>query len=302
MKKLLTVLKYVAIGVLAFSIGFFVPATIGGIIEFRDAYIERIAQVDTDIYGIMEGMSFVFEELERGQNNDNFLLDVLGMFYEDNDKKFDKLSEEIAKLKNEIPKPEPKPTYESLKAQTVYMKKKINAFQGATGTGVIVKKEGTTSYILTNRHVCNEYDKGKCFVEVYKYGQFLEIPLTLVKQSRTKYDMAVWKTSEILPNKKAIKGLKEAFPQDKIYSVGNYLGLKYIYTEGTFAGYELDYSLMNMPCVYGCSGSAVFDKDEYLVGLVFAVNVVSPLTGQVDTTKAITVPYEIIKLFLEGII
>ena len=207
-------------------------------------------------------------------------------------------------LKHQQISKQEKPSYETLKAHTVYMvqEKRLHSIvlSRATGTGVIVKKEGNTSYILTNKHVCGEENQGSCFVEVLKYGTFVKIPLTFIKQAENNYDLALWETDEILPGKTPIKGLREAFPQDNVYSVGNYLGFRSIYTEGTVAGYEENYAVVNMPCVYGCSGSAVFDKDAYLVGLVFAVNKISKY--QVDTTKTIIVPYEIVMLFLEGIL
>lgn len=221
-----------------------------------------------------------------------------------------KLLQRITELNAKKQEIELKPSYEGLKSSTVYIIKEhfldsevlgeLNPTEASVGTGVIVKQRNNTSYILTNKHVCSEKNKKECFVEIFKYGSFVKIPLIFVKQAKSKYDLSLWKTDEILPNKKSIKGLKEAFPQDKVYSVGNYLGFKYIYTEGTFAGYEEDYSILNMSCVYGCSGSAVFNKDSYLIGLVFAGNKVSFF--QVDTAKSLIVPYEIVKLFLEGVI
>jgi len=197
-----------------------------------------------------------------------------------------------------------KPFYHEMKKTVVYMARKKyfgQTLQGKiAGTGVIVKQDFFDTYILTNKHVCNEKHQDSCTIEIFKHNKIVSIPLTFIKQARKGVDMALWKTSAILPNKQAVKGLQQAYPQDKVYSVGNYLGFPYIYTEGTFAGYEGKSSLVNMPCVYGCSGSPVFDKEGYLIGLVYAVNRIGQ--HQVDTTKAIIVPYEELRIFLRDII
>ena len=79
-----------------------------------------------------------------------------------------------------------------------------------------------------------------------------------------------------------------------------YLGLYNIYAEGNVAGWWEISRLMNMPCLNGCSGSGIFDKDGYMVAVVFAVAKYN-LFG-FDTAKAICVPYIGIKVFLEEIL
>ena len=56
-----------------------------------------------------------------------------------------------------------------------------------------------------------------------------------------------------------------------------------------------------MPCLYGCSGSGVFDKDGYMVAVVFAGTKYTPF-GAFDTAKSICVPYIGILTFLEVIL
>ena len=314
MKKIFKIIGYLFIGLSVIMVGSFGAYTIDGIYDsfkvIRE-HQEQIDEIEADlsdskqaVYNLMGGVTV----LKHNQvNNQKKLTSDLIIKNENLYMKLKKLNNSIFILRNKIKKLEeikvvvqPKPTYEEMKSSTVYIvQQKKDSHEGSVGTGVIVKQEYIDTYILTNKHVCNEDNKGECFVEIYKHGNFLKIPLTFVKQEKSDYDLAIWKTSEFLPNKTEIKGLKEAFPQDKVYSVGNYLGFRYIYTEGTFAGYQGKYIMLNMPCVYGCSGSAVFNKDGYLIGLVFAGNRIDYF--QVDASKVLLVPYEIIKRFLEDI-
>ena len=282
MKKLVNIIWYFSLSCLVFSIGFFGAMLIDEVYRQSEDIVMQEKQID---YLKQENVALA----QMVNHSKKAVYSLMG---------------DVTVLKHQQKVMQEKPSYETLKSHTVYMvqERRLNSIVlgKATGTGVIVKQKGNISYILTNKHICNEETQGSCFVEVLKYGVFVKIPLTFVKQAKNDYDLALWKTDEKLPGKTPIKGLREAYPQDKVYSVGNYLGFRSIYTEGTFAGYEEEYAVVNMPCVYGCSGSAVFDKDAYLIGLAFAVNRISPC--QVDTTKTIMVPYEIVILFLERLL
>ena len=306
MKRMVDIILYFALGCLALSLGFFGAMLIAEV--YRQS--EDLVQQETMIEDLVSVNKEIVKTISESRQAIYTLMGEVTVLKHNRkvkqEKEISNLSSKVKNLSEDLEKSKApnKPSYETLKANTVYIiqeKRVKNIILGrAVGTGVVVKKEGNTSYILTNKHVCSEENRGSCFVEVLKYGDFIKIPLIFIKQAKNGRDMSLWKTDEKLPNKTPIKGLREAFPQDKVYSVGNYLGYRSIYTEGTFAGYEEDCAVVNMPCVYGCSGSAVFDKDAYLVGLVFATNKISPY--QVDTTKTIIVPYEIVMLFLEGLI
>jgi len=259
--RVLNWITNIILGIFVFSIGFYGAMLVDSIYDINKDFIKQ---------------ELLVENLSKQINGQN----------------------EIYNLQNE------KPFYHEMKKTVVYMAREIyfgQQLQGKiSGTGVIVKQDYFNTYILTNKHVCNEKHQNSCTIEIFKHDNIVSIPLTFIKQAKNGVDMALWKTSAILPNKQAIKGLHKAYPQDKVYSVGNYLGFPYIYTEGTFAGYEGKSSVVNLPCVYGCSGSPVFDKEGCLIGLVYAVNKIGQY--QVDTTKSIIVPYEELRLFLRGVI
>lgn len=245
--------------------------------------IKDISESTNSIYTLMGQLSIL-------RNNSYF-------FRQDFEREKIKTAKKIRNMKDVLP------SYKYLSATSVYIvqQKKYKYLNSiyTIGSGVIVKKDIENTYILTNKHICDETTQDECFIQIFKYNSLLTIPLTFVNQYDGEYDLALWKTKETLPGKKAIKGIKESFPQDKVYSVGNYLAYPEIYTEGTFAGYEQNFALVNMPCAYGCSGSGVFTKDGYLTGLIFAGNKVD---SSMDTSKMVLIPYDIIKIFLKDIL
>lgn len=194
-----------------------------------------------------------------------------------------------------------RPSYDYLESVTLYILNRYSEEKGSVGTGVIVKQDLDFTYIITNKHVCDKLDTDSCNIKIYKHGHYVEIPLTFVRQTESKNDLSLWKTAEYLPGKEAIKGLGKVSKSDKVYSVGNYLGFKYIYTEGTFAGYsDEDELIFNLPCSKGCSGSGVYDKDGNLVSIIFATHFINLF--QTETAKMIGVPSETIRLFLRNLI
>lgn len=193
-----------------------------------------------------------------------------------------------------------KPKIDYLESVTVYILNKRT--EGAyIGTGVVVKQDSFYTYIITNKHVCDKYNIDVCNIQIYKYGQLVDVPLQFVRQTESKYDLSLWKTSEYLPRKRAIKGLANIKKQDRVYSVGNYWGFENIYTEGTFAGYDNDgIFIFNLPCWRGCSGSGIYDKNGNLVSVLFASHIIGLL--QQENVKMLGVPSEIIRLFLRNLI
>jgi len=206
---------------------------------------------------------------------------------------------------------ESKPLYKYLKNITVFVKGEIpektqedgtiRVRQGWVGTGSILKIENGYTYILTNNHVTG-----------FKEPDFSEVILTVEENKYTyyadqiinnpKYDVAIVRVKGIIPDKQTINGFSENYKeQDKVYSVGNYLAIPYLYSEGTIAGYNKDGEqnllLVNLNVAGGCSGSAVVDKDGKLVSVLFATYYVSMFST--DTARALTVPYLEIKDWLE---
>lgn len=208
-----------------------------------------------------------------------------------------------------------KPSYEYLKSTTVYMVHPLsplkilgvqvaeNDFPVAAGTGVVVAEKNDEYYILTNKHIC-EADKENCFISPSgKREKKGLVQLTYVRSASDKeVDLELWKVAKSqLPDNRPVKGFSATMIQESVYSVGNYLGMPFIYTEGTRAGMDGDNELYNMPCVFGCSGSGIFNSYGELVGLIFAGNSVPttiPIIGSFDTAKAVAVSGYQIRLFL----
>lgn len=195
---------------------------------------------------------------------------------------------------------ETKPSYEKLKAVTVRMKCYLDETltKGWVGTGTIVKVTEDFTYVLTNKHVAPKNSK---YLYIIKNGKQYKAEVLKVGVTR---DLSLVRMVGKIPNTSVIKGLKKVKEQDKVYSVGMYLGFQDIYTEGTVAGWwgrDAESRLMNMPCLNGCSGSGVFDKDGNLVAVVYAGSVYN-MFGGFDTAKAICVPFIAIYTFLEEIL
>lgn len=206
-----------------------------------------------------------------------------------------------------------RPSYEYLKSVTVYIvhkmgiDEKTHKMEAAIGTGTVVKEVDNSFYILTNKHVCgNETenpdayttDKENCYISVSGDPKFAFLKLTYVRSAKDGIDLELWKIdSALLPDKKVVKGFNIAHIQDNVYSVGQYLAIPFIYSEGTMAGYEKNAEIYNIPSAPGCSGSGIFNKDGQIIAVLFAGNVIPPF--QMDTAKAIAVSGLDVQEFVE---
>lgn len=200
-------------------------------------------------------------------------------------------------------------SYEYLKSVSVYLfqlvEENTEGRHGFVGSGTVVADKDGYFYLLTNKHVCNKDNIDNCYVIM---GNKREdwYKLEFVKQTESEYDLALWRTNIRLKDKRAIKGISVANPQQKVFSVGQYLSNKYIYTEGTMAGYEDTSVLFNMPCAPGCSGSGIFDARRNLVAVLYAGNLVKiegiPDGRSMDTSKAIAINGDIVRAFLKDIL
>ena len=197
-----------------------------------------------------------------------------------------------------------KPTYKYLKSVTVRIKgeipikinndKSIRVPQKWGGTGVIIKidKDKQETYILTNAHVTTKNKEAILMVEdvdrliyaqVVKYHKYL--------------DLAVIKIGVLLDNKNVIKGYSNIKPQKEVYLVGHHLGKAYLYGEGVFAGYRGMYGIIQLPVLFGDSGSGVFNIDGKLVGIVFAGEIYNS-KGAIDVAHGMIIETYNIKIFL----
>jgi S1-C subfamily serine protease len=206
-----------------------------------------------------------------------------------------------------------KPSYDYLKSTTVYIigcsgeidlseKLTYNLDSGGTcwaGTGVIVKMDDNETYILTNNHVAGR-DKDDVILFVENNGR--KFPAEVVEY-HSKVDAAIIKVNDKLVHKSAIKGIAEAEIQDPVYIVGNPLSVKFTYTEGVVANFEGIDILIQAPCIYGNSGSAVVNANGELVGLVYALEIYPGFMGipTARITHTLAVDIRTIKGFLENL-
>jgi Trypsin-like peptidase domain len=169
------------------------------------------------------------------------------------------------------------------------------------GTGTIIKVTETETYIMTNAHVTG---KGQENVKLYVENDATHklVKAEIVAQHTT-VDVAVIKIAAQLPGKKAIPGIATARIQDPVYVVGNPLGVRDVYSEGVVAGYEGVDLLLQMPCIYGNSGSGVFNSSGKLVGVVYALEGYSGFMGipEVRITHSLVVDSVSIKAFLKDL-
>jgi S1-C subfamily serine protease len=210
----------------------------------------------------------VMEQLQVIQQENQFIIDQ-------NRAKIEKETQSTKEV------PTNKPTYEELKSHCVYIEgysgkkdlKSTESFQlgdegeGWSGTGIVIKITDTETYIMTNNHVTG---KGEKNVKLYVENGKEKIKAVVVKNHPTE-DVAVIKVEGKLIGKTIIPGIAFVSYQDPVYVVGNPLGVKYIYSEGVVAGYEDTSMLIQMPLIYGNSGSGVYDKNGKLVGIVYAL-------------------------------
>jgi S1-C subfamily serine protease len=186
-----------------------------------------------------------------------------------------------------------RPSYDYLKSMTVRIIQKVD--EGVfIGTGTIVKITDNYTYILTNGHVAPLDNKDRIFV-VNEAN--IELKAEVISNSHL-VDLSLIRVNGKIENKTTIKGIGKITYSEKGYSVGMYLGYDYIYTEGTFAGYDEDNNfVMNIPGAGGCSGSGVFNNKGELVAVIFAGNYIQ-YPYQVETAKLLCINTSEVEMFL----
>ena len=207
------------------------------------------------------------------------------------------IEEQIDEKLKKVEAKEVKPTFEYLKSVTVRILniKDITSGMGSIGTGSIIKVTEDYTYIITNRHVA-PIDANLIMVEKNDRKYKAEV----LKNAYSR-DLSLIRITGKIPNTNVVKGLTKTKEQDKIYSVGMYNGFQDIYSEGTVAGMTPNGSrLINMPSLYGCSGSGIFNSEGEMVAVLYAITAYGPLG--VDTAKAWCVPFIAIYTFLEEIL
>jgi S1-C subfamily serine protease len=192
-----------------------------------------------------------------------------------------------------------KPEYKYMKSMIVYLVEQslIDEHKGSIGTGTVIKVTENETYIITNKHVCDWAEGTTCFV----YQDKEKYTISLVKANEVDHDIQIVKTSKVVPDKVAVKGLKDVKEQDTVYMVGNNNGNPFMYSEGTVSGFDRGTGdmLVGMPSGPGNSGSGIFTKDGYLCGLLYAGQIFNlGFFPSLDTAHGICVNSEILRLFL----
>ena len=264
------------------------------------ALITEQTDKQTEVADItFKGLLLIIEQLEDIAKTQSYIID----------QNRDKVEKETGK------KSTTKPTYEEIRSHSVW----IEGCSGGAdhdnelsfpigedgtcwgGTGVVIKSGYNETYIMTNGHVTGKGEKDvKLYVENDKTHKLIKAEIIA---QHSKEDVAVIKIYANLPGKKAIPGIATAHIQDPVYVVGNPLGVRDVYSEGIVAGYEDTSMLLQMPCIYGNSGSGVFNQEGKLVGLVYALEMYHGFLGipEARITHSLVIDSVSIKAFLKDL-
>lgn len=222
----------------------------------------------------------------------------------------DQNRENATKINNVVSETK-KPTYVELKSHSVYIvgcsdkvlsdEDKIQYLLGEdggcwVGTGSVIKITDTDTYILTNNHVAGF---GEPNVTLYIQNEQSKVKAEVVK-NHPYADMAVLKIKGTLDGKTAITKIASVNIQDKVYVVGNPLRNKMTYSEGVVANFIDRDMLLQMPLIFGNSGSGIFNANGDLVGLCYALQMYPGFLGMpmAQITHSICVDSVTIKAFL----
>ena len=180
--------------------------------------------------------------------------------------------------------------------------KDIDKHDGWMGTGVVIKITKDATYVVTNNHICTWDADHICYVEDSETKT--EYPISLVKSNHFGRDIQIVKFDGVIPGKQAVKGVANASIQDSVYMVGHNNGNLFIYGEGIVAGWDDEKNLeVQISSTHGNSGSGIINKDGYLVGLIFAGQILHDFPYTIgDSSKAICVNSEVVRLMVAGII
>jgi S1-C subfamily serine protease len=175
--------------------------------------------------------------------------------------------------------------------------------EGWSGSGIIVKETKDFTYILTNRHVAPfEQDN---YVYVYNGVDNMK-PATVLKNSVGEYiDLSLIRIQGRLTNKQPVKGLRNANIQDRVFTVGCNGGKLFVYREGVIATKILESYYVQIPVRGGDSGSGIVDKNGYLVGVIYALELDAgyfmgyPVVAVPNHTIAVAMTYNELQKFLK---
>lgn len=193
--------------------------------------------------------------------------------------------QDLKKIKESLTNTQHKINFENVikSVVTVVLDRGINIksgqgyFDKMIGTGFFIDDNG---YILTNHHVIADHvdPKYEGYTAVYvstSDGDRSEIPATVVGYDKV-FDLALLKISKKNSNRLIFGRSPEMNLGDKIYAIGNPLGIKNTVTSGIISNkelylFQLGRALQIDAAVNpGNSGGPLIDENGQVVGVVFA--------------------------------
>ena len=195
-----------------------------------------------------------------------------------------------------------KPSFNYLQSVTVFIEVRVEDGKWA-GSGVVVKITEDYTYILTNKHVAPIEENGNIYV--YNNGEYKKADV-LKNTEWDEEDMSLIRVPGTLTNKKAVKGIRNPRVTNKVFMTGNHGAKHCIYREGVVSKLEIERMYVQLPVKGGDSGTGLIDKDGYLVGLVFALELDyayfmgAPIILSPNHTMAIAMKGIQILIFLDG--
>lgn len=226
------------------------------------------------------------------------------------------VSENRQEVKNDIKKfakvyneEHRKPSYEYLKSCTVVIEARAMIFDelfnrmvevGWMGTGTVIKADENYTYILTNKHVAPLKFPNINIYVIDDSGN--QVKAKIIKNSKN-FDLSIIRIEGKLLNKQAAKNINTtAKITDRVYIAGHHLGRPYTYGEGCIAGYDNIFLNVQVPALFGDSGSGVFNQNGEIVGVLFAVrNVPLGFISIPDVAHALVIPANVVKEFVKGV-
>jgi S1-C subfamily serine protease len=190
-----------------------------------------------------------------------------------------------------------RPSYEDLKSHCVYIRGEVDGTKWL-GTGFVIANDRNSATIVTNAHVAGGDQSATTKLTIENGDTFVEATFVAKHPSE---DIAILYVDRGLTGKTAISGFAYPSISEPVFIVGHHLGKKYTYGEGVWAGYAPGCGIVQIPALYGNSGSAVYNAAGKVVGIVFAIEVYSE-AGDVDTTHACVIDSITLVNFINKII
>lgn len=179
----------------------------------------------------------------------------------------------LYKTQRDIPYEWDKGAYVESKVREELKQAVVGIYNGHYATGVIIGRDKESALILTNAHVAlgihpnskihfigDEYNIAVKNIKVIGIDLFSDIALIVIKPPA------------IVKFKRLKIATESVELGDKVYTLGNPLGIDHIYTEGKVIYKNTQKIYVSNPIAPGASGSPLVNENGKIVGLVHAVS------------------------------